>query len=274
MDAGIDQTIKRLEAAKLLTKAGGEYWMARTLQTILGYDRWENFENAMEKARIACLTSGEDPINHFRETTKMIEVGKGARREHVDYFLDRYACYLIAMNGNAQKVEIATAQTYFAVQTRRQELQDRAIPSTDELRLQLREQVKVHIRGLNSTAKQAGVQRYALFHDAGYRALYEMGLAAVKNRKGIGPKENLFDRVGSTELAAHYFRITQTDEKIRRENINTEADAINTHVRVGREVRQTIKNLGGVMPENLPAEKPIKELKREIKKRLPKPKKT
>jgi DNA-damage-inducible protein D len=269
MDAGIDQTIKTLEAVKLLTKAGGEYWMARTLQTILGYDRWENFEGAIEKALVACVTTGEDPENHFRATTKMVEIGSGARREQVDYFLDRYACYLIAMNGNAQKVEIATAQTYFAVQTRRQELNDRAILPTDELRLQLREQVKIHIRGLNSTAKQAGVQRYALFHDAGYRALYEMGLAAVKRRKGIGEKENLFDRVGSTELAAHYFRITQTDEKIKRENINTEADAINAHLHVGREVRQTIKNLGGAMPENLPAEQPINQLKAKLKKRLP-----
>jgi DNA-damage-inducible protein D len=274
MNVEIDLTIKKLEAAKLLTKLGGEYWIARTLQTILGYDRWENFEGAIEKARIACERTGEGPENHFRATTKMVEIGSGARREQVDWFLDRYACYLIAMNGDAKKIEIATAQTYFAIQTRRQELQDRAILPSDDLRIQLREQVKIHIRALNSTAKQAGVQRYALFHDAGYRGLYDMGLKTVKARKGVREKENLFDRVGSAELAANYFRITQTDEKLKRDNVNSERDAINTHLDVGREVRQTIKKLGGTMPENLPPEPSLKKIKSEQRQRLPKPKKT
>jgi DNA-damage-inducible protein D len=274
MNAEIDLTIKKLEAAKLLTKLGGEYWMARTLQTILGYEKWDNFLGIIEKAQAACKTTGEDSSDHFLETGKMIELGKGARREQVDYFLDRYACYLIAMNADPKKIEIGTAQTYFAIQTRRQELQDRAILSSNDLRIQLREQVKIHIRGLNSTAKQVGVQRYGLFHDAGYRGLYEMGLTAVKARKGIGKKENLFDRVGSAELAANYFRITQTDEKLKRDKVNSERDAINTHLDVGREVRQTIKNLGGTMPENLPPEPSLKKIKSEQRQRLPKPKKT
>jgi DNA-damage-inducible protein D len=273
MDIEINQTIKNLETNKQLTTRGGEYWMARTLQTILGYTTWENFEWVIEKAKIACETSGIDPDDHFLETTKMVEIGSGAKREQVDLFLDRYACYLIAMSGDSKKIEIGTAQTYFAVQTRLQELQQQrqSALDSDETRLKLREEVKAHILDLNSTAKQAGVQRYGLFHDAGYRGLYEMGLAQIKLKKGLKTNEQLFDRAGSAELAANYFRITQAEEKLKRDKVNNERQAIDTHLEVAREVRRTIKKIGGVMPENLPAEPSIKKIASQKKKTLPKP---
>jgi|WetSurMetagenome_2_1015567.scaffolds.fasta_scaffold01227_4 DNA-damage-inducible protein D len=259
MENDLSQTIKKLDDAKQLTKNGGEYWLAREIQSILGYATWENFHNVINKARMACESSGIEPDNQFRSTTKKVAVGSGAMVPQVDYFLTRYACYLIAMNGDAStKPEIATAQTYFAVQTRRQEIQDKL--TTDEKRLQLRDRVKNANKDLNSAAKDAGVQRYALFHDAGYRGLYEMGLSDIKRKKGLLDKEDLLDRASRAELAANEFRITQTEVKLVRDKINNEKDAVATHREVGREVRATIKKLNGVMPEELPAEASIKKL--------------
>jgi len=261
----LSQTIKRLDAAKKLTKNGGEYWMAREIQPILGYERWENFHNVINKARMACESSGIEPDNQFRDITKKVTVGSGAMVPQVDYFLTRYACYLIAMNGDSTtKPEIATAQTYFAVQTRRQEIQDRL--TADEKRLQLRDRVKSANKNLNSAAKQAGVQRYALFHDAGYRGLYEMGLADIKRKKGLLEKEDLLDRAGRAELATNEFRITQTEVKLVRDKITNEKDAMETHREVGREVRATIRKLNGIMPEDLPTEPSIKKLAQARKK--------
>jgi DNA-damage-inducible protein D len=254
----LDSVIGRLDASKRLSQRGGEYWMARDIQPILGYATWENFQKVIEKARMGCESTGIDPDNHFRDITKMIEAGKGAMVQKGDYFLTRYACYLIAMNGDPTKPEIATAQTYFAVQARRQEIQDQL---TDrEKRLQLRERVKCANLSLASTAKRAGVQRYGIFQDAGYQGLYEMGLAEIKKKKGIGEKENLLDRAGRTELAANEFRITQTEEKLIRDGVNMERQAIDTHKHVGHEVRNVIEKLGGTMPENLPPEESIKKL--------------
>jgi DNA-damage-inducible protein D len=221
--------------------------MAREIQPILGYERWENFHNVINKARMACESSGIEPGNQFRDATKKVAVGSGAMVPQVDYFLTRYA------RDSTTKAEIATAQTYFAVQTRRQEVQDRL--TTDEKRLQLRDRVKNANKDLNSAAKQVGVQRYALFHNAGYI-----------RKKGLSEKEDLLDPAGRAELAANEFRITQTEVKLVRDKINNEKDAMETHRAVGREVRATIRKLNGVMPEDLPAEPSIKKLAQARKK--------
>jgi len=254
----LNNIISELDKVKKLTAKGGEYWMARDIYAILGYSEWEHFDKVIQKAHMACESTGVDPNNHFRDVTKMVLIGSGVNRKVKDYYLTRYACYLIGMNGDSRKPEIGTAQTYFAIQTRRQEISDRL---TDrEKRVQLRERVKKANKSLASTAKKAGVQRYALFQDAGYQGLYEMGLASIKKRKGILEKENLLDRAGRTELAANEFRITQTEEKLVRDKINIEKSAIETHRNVGCEVRNVIKKLGGTMPENLPPEESIKKL--------------
>ena len=258
MNENYDKTINDLEVIKKITKNGGEYWMGRDIQLILGYDRWENFENVIRRSLLACESSGISSNDHFRESTKLVSMGSGAEREIKDYFLTRYACYLISMNGDTGKQEVGFAQTYFAVKTREQEIQDKL--TTEERRILLRNRVTNANKSLTSTAKNVGVQNYGLFFDAGYKGLYEMGLTEIKRKKGIPKKENLLDRAGRTELAANEFRITQTEDKIVRENIKGEKQAINTHFEVGREVRNTIKKLGGMTPENLPAEEPIKKL--------------
>jgi len=258
MDTNLDQIIKELDKAKRQSRGGAEYWMGRDIQRILGYKTWENFHKVIQKASIACESAGEEPNHHFLDTTKMIRAGKGAMIKQMDYFLDRYACYLIGMNGDTSKAEIGIAQTYFAVQTRRQELQDKL--TADERRIQLRQRVKKANRSMTSVAKQAGVQKYAVFHNAGYKGLYVMGLSDIRKKKGLSPKEDLLDCAGRTELAANEFRITQTEDKLVREKIKGEQNAIDTHFEVGKEVRTTIKKLGGTMPEDLPPETSIKKL--------------
>ena len=267
MPEQLDAVILALGDKRKLSKTGGEYWMARDIQGVLGYSRWENFEKTVQKARRSCESAGVEPKNHFREVTKMIEVGKGAMVPTQDLFLTRYACYLVAMNGDTGKSEIATAQAYFAIQTRIQEVSEQL--TGEEQRIQLRERVRDRNKRLASTAKQAGVQKFAIFQAAGYQGLYEMGLAEIKRHKGIGDNEDLLDRAGRTELAANEFRITQTEEKLVRDRVNTERHAINTHLEVGQEVRKTIKKLGGIMPEKLPAEPSIKTLVNRRKKQLP-----
>jgi DNA-damage-inducible protein D len=255
-----------LDNAKRLTGEGGEYWMGRNIQNIFGYDKWDKFENVINRAMKACESAGINPGDHFLQTGKMVGIGSGAQRERGDYFLTRYACYLVAMNGDTSKPEVGIAQTYFAVQARKQEVQDRLTET--ERRIELRERVKNANRSLTSAAKRAGVQRYALFHDAGYQGLYEMGLTQIRVKKGIAPKENLLDRAGRTELAANEFRITQTEEKLVRDGIKKENLAIETHRNVGREVRNVIKKLGGTLPENLTPEESIKKLTGRKKKEL------
>jgi len=249
--------ISDLEACKRKTSQGVEYWMARDIQPVLGYTRWENFANVIEKAKMACESAGVRAIDQFRDVTKGIVAGKGAEVQRADYYLSRYGCYLIAMNGDPGKPEIGYAQTYFAVQTRRQELLDQG---GHQPRIELRERIKVANRNLNSAAKEAGVQSYAMFHDAGYRGLYGMGLADLKSHKGIPPKDDLLDRAGRVELAANEFRITQAEEKLRRDRVKGEATAIETHRQVGHAVRSTIEKLGGTLPENLRPEPSIKQL--------------
>jgi DNA-damage-inducible protein D len=249
--------VNQLEACKRVSPNGVAYWMGRDLQPLLGYTSWENFANVIEKAKMACESAGVDAGDQFHEVTKGIAAGKGAEVQRNDIFLSRYACYLIAMNGDPRKAEVGLAQTYFAVQTRRQEIRDQ---NPELRRVEMRQRVKEANRSLTSAAKDAGVQNYGLFHDAGYRGLYGMGVKEIKSRKGISPKDDLLDRAGRVELAANEFRITQAEDKLRREKVNGESHAIHTHRQVGEAVRATIRQLGGVVPENLPAEPSIKKL--------------
>jgi DNA-damage-inducible protein D len=260
----LDSTIKELENSKRTTDKRIDYWRAREVQMILAYSDWRNFENAINRACMACESAGFDQSIHFVETTKMIQIGKGGMVNQKDYFLTRYACYLITMNSDTSKPEIGTAQAYFAIQTRKQELQEKL--TADQRRILLRNRIKDANRSLASTAKRVGVQKYPIFQDAGYQGLYGMGLRDIKRYKGI--KDDLLDRAGRTELAANEFRITQTEDKLSRDNINGEQEAIDTHRSVSKAVRNTIRELGGIMPENLPPETSIKKLERKCRKEI------
>jgi len=253
---------KNFESIKKIDKNGVEYWHARELLPVLGYKKWEKAEEVVARAARACINSGQDVDNHFHRTGKMVKIGSNTVRKVIDYKLDRYACYLIAQNGNPNKPEIALAQTYFAIQTRRQEVFDQL--SDTAKRLFIRSEVSEQNKKLFKTAKQAGVTKFGLFNDAGYRGLYGMPLSDIERKKGIKKRE-LLDRAGSAELAANLFRITQTDEKLKNDKIKGNRSASQTHFMVGGKVRQTIKEIGGTTPEHLPAEQHIKEVKRAIK---------
>ena len=254
---------EKLEGIKGLTEKRIEYWRARDLMPVLGYVEWRNFQGVVEKAMVAFDTAGQDSAHHFVETTKVMEGGKGAELEVNDWFLSRAACYLIAMNGDADKPEIAEAQKYFAIQTRKMEKLEKLI--SDQRRVDLRNRVKDRNTKLNSTAHSVGVRRFGLFHGAGIQAMYETRLGELKAKRGIAEKEDWLDRQGVEELAANEFRITQTESKIRREQISGEDAAIRTHAQVGREVRDAIRRVGNTMPENLPAEPPIKEIEKRLR---------
>ena len=252
-----NNTIQKLQNQfdSLVQKApeeGIEFWFARDLQEPLGYLRWENFLTAINRAIESCKTTGYDANNHFRGVTKMVSLGSGAERSIEDFMLTRYACYLIAQNGDSRKEPIAFAQSYFAIQTRKQELSEEN--TADLERLELRKQVSVEFKALSGAARDAGVQNkmFGVFHDAGYKGLYGgLGVDAIKARKGIGPKEQLMDRMNTTELAANQFRMTHTREKLKLEKIKNQRDAMETHEMVGREVRAAIAKLGVAMPENI-----------------------
>jgi len=257
---------KNFEEIKKIDKNGFEYWEARELMPLLGYVKWKNFEEVViGKAKIACDKSGQTITNHFADIGKMVKIGSGSEREVKDYKLSRYACYLIAQNGDSSKQAIATAQTYFAIQTRRQEIFQQL--AENEKRLFVRGEIKDHNKKLFATAKQAGVSNFGRFNNAGYEGLYSMRKDQIQKMKRIG-KDNILDRAGTTELAANLFRITQTDEKIRNENITGDYKASHTHYEVGKKVRQTIREIGGTMPEALKPEQHIKELEKERKKLL------
>jgi DNA-damage-inducible protein D len=256
---------KDFESIKKIDANGVEYWHARELMPILGYEKWQNAEEVIVRAAKACINSGQSVDNHFTDVSKMVEIGSNTVREIKDWKLDRYACYLIAQNGDPKKSEIALAQTYFAIQTRRQEIFER-LTATDK-RLFIRGEVTEENKKLFSTAKQAGVTKFGSFNNAGYQGLYGMSLADVERKKGIR-KGELLDRAGTTELAANLFRITQTDAKIKKDNVRGDRQAAQTHFMVGGKVRQTIKDIGGTTPEHLPPERHIKELKSEKKKLL------
>lgn len=260
---------KNFEEIKKIDENGIEYWEARELMPLLEYTDWRNFSSVMIKAQEACKNSKQNIGNHFVETNKMIKIAIGTAKETTrliqDYKLSRYACYLIAQNGDSSKQAVATAQTYFAIQTRRQEVFLQL--AENEKRLFVRGEIKDHNKKLFATAKQAGVSNFGRFNNAGYEGLYGMRKDQIQQKKGIG-KDDVLDRAGTTELAANLFRITQTDEKIRNERIKGDYKASNTHFEVGKKVRQTIRDIGGTMPEALKPEKHIKELERERKKLL------
>jgi len=258
-----------LEARRQVTSRGVPYWTARDLMALLSYVDWRHFRAVIEKAVTACEKSGASPINHFVQTDEMVLIGSGAKREREDFYLSRYACYLIAMNAESSKPEVACAMTYFAGQTRRQEVQDQLTEA--ERRMELRDRVKDANRALNSAAKSAGVQKYGVFHDAGYRGLYGgIGVQHIKAKKGIPEKEDLLDCINRAELAANEFRITQAEQKLQREHVRGEESAVQTHKQVGMEVRATIRKLGGTMPEDLPAAPSLKRLPGKRAKALPK----
>lgn len=260
------------ESIKHYTADGEEFWYARELAHTLQYADWRNFENAIFKAMEACQNSGNDEKYHFGEATNMINIGKSAKRAVKDYILSRYACYLIVMNCDPQKDIIAVGQTYFAVKTRQQELVENYEQlSEDQKRLAIRNEMIAHNKSLAEAAQQAGVetpQDYAVFQNKGYQGLYGgLGMREIHARKGLKRSQKILDHMGSTELAANLFRATQTDEKLRREGIRGRTAANQAHYDVGRKVRQTIKELGGTMPEDLPTpSKSIKQIEREQKK--------
>lgn len=254
---------KVFEDLKQLDNDGIEYWTARELMGVLGYKEWRYFDEVVKKAQESAQNSGQIVRDHFGARTKLIEAGKGAEREVPDWKLSRYACYLIAQNGNPQIKAIAIAQTYFAFQTRKQEVFE-SLPEAEK-RLHIRGEVRDHNKKLATTAQRMGVSNFGRFNNAGYLGLYGMSLTEIKKKKGIGT-DDLLDRAGSTELAANLFRITQTDEKLKKDNIQGENRATYTHHEVGKKVRQTIQNIGGVMPEHLPAEKHLKDVTKELKK--------
>ena len=261
------------ESIKHINEEGQEYWLARELQPVLEYVQWRRFTDAIERAKLACKNSGFEIEDHFADVGKMVGLGSGAERKVDDVMLSRYACYLIVMNGDPRKEVIAVGQTYFAVKTRQQELIENYEELTeDQKRIAIRQEMKRHNTALAEAAHNAGVIEpidYAVFQNYGYMGLYG-GLKAqdIKQRKGLKKNQDILDHMGSTELAANLFRATQTEEKLRRDNVQGKYQANMTHYEVGTKVRQTIKELGGTMPEDLPTpQKSIKQIEREQEKK-------
>ncbi|MEB8285739.1 DNA damage-inducible protein D [Aeromonas veronii] len=250
------------EGCRHLDEEGNEFWSARELSKILEYSEYRHFLPVIVKAKDACKNSAIDPNDHFEDILGMVDIGSGAQRQVADVRLSRYACYLIVQNGDPSKTVIANGQTYFAIQTRRQELED-SQPfislSEDEKRLAIRKELAEHNKYLAAAARDAGVETpldYAIFQDHGYRGLYGgLGAKDIHTKKGLKKSHKILDYMGSTELAANLFRATQAEEKLRRDNIQGKQRANKTHFEVGQKVRQTISELGGTMPENLPTPK-------------------
>lgn len=260
------------EDIKHINEAGIEFWYARELQQVLEYTQWRRFDETIERAKTACVNSGYETENHFANVGKMVDIGSGAEREIEDIMLSRYACYLIVMNGDTRKEVIAEGQTYFAIQTRRQELIDNYEQLNEyQKRIAIRNEVTEHNKSLAEAAKSVGVIEpidFATFQNKGYQGLYG-GLDAkeIHKRKGLKKSQKILDYMDSTELAANLFRATQTDEKLRRERIYGKLAAYATHYNVGKKVRETIQELGGTMPEDLPTpEKSIKQIEKKLNK--------
>lgn len=262
------------ESIKHVNEYGYEFWYARELQSVLEYTEWRNFQKLIEKAQTACENSDMAVDECFVEVNKTSPMPNGGVKLIDDYILSRYACYLIVMNGDPRKEVIAVGQTYFAVKTRQQELIDHYDElSEDQKRLAIRKEMIAHNKSLAEAAQMAGVEAgldFAIFQNKGYQGLYGgLGVKEIHERKGLKKNEKILDHMGSTELAANLFRATQTDEKLRRENIQGKEKANQTHYEVGRKVRQTIAELGGTMPEDLPTpEKSIKQIESEQKRRI------
>ncbi len=238
---------KSFEDIKHIDEDGLEFWYARELQFVLDYKEWRKFENVINKAKESCKNSYINAFDHFVDVDKMVQIGSGARRKQNDYKLTRYACYLIAQNGDTRKQVIALAQTYFAVQTRKQEISEKeySLLTEDEKRFYQRNLTRKGNYSLNQTAKNAGVKNFDKFHNAGYQGLYNGETADdIAKRKGLRYREDILDNMGSDELIANLFRISQTEQKIRKDNIQTEKDACNTHNKIGKIVRNAIKEAG------------------------------
>jgi len=267
MNKVIDYNEKIFENIKHFDEYGNEYWSARELMPLLEYSKWENFNKVIKSAMIACETSKNDLYDHFPEFRKMVDIGSKTKREIIDYHLSRYACYLIVQNANPKKKSVALGQTYFAIQTRKQEITELEYSrlSEDEKRLYRRKQTKDGNKTLYKIAKEKGVKNFDKFTNAGYKGLYNGETANdIAKRKGLRYREDILDNMGSVELGANIFRITQTEALLEKQKIPSEQTATNTHYKVGKAVRDTIKKLGGTMPEDLPTpEKSIKELEQE-----------
>lgn len=239
----------KFEQIKHFDEDGREYWSSRELAPVLDYSDYRNFESVIENAKKACKNSSITVSDHFVDVTEMVKLGSGAEREIKTTLLSRYACYLIVQSADPRKEAVALGHSYFAIQTRRQEIEDNR-------RLQLREEIKEHNKSLASAARQAGVVEpldYAIFQNSGYRGLYG-GLTKqdIHNRKGLKKSQDILDHMGSEELAANLFRATQTEAKLIRDGVNTKKDANNTHYAVGKKIREIINEFGNTMPENLP----------------------
>ena len=262
-------TEKMFEDIKHIDEEGNEYWSARELMPLLEYTLWQRFSSAIKKAIENCKNSNNNVMDHFIGTDKMVSIGSNTTRNIIDYKLSRYACYLIVLNCDARKRIIALAKTYFAIQTRKQELSEKeySMLTEDEKRFYQRNLTKKGNYSLNMVARNVGVRNFDKFHNAGYKGLYNGETANdIAKRKNLRYGEDILDNMGSEELAANLFRITQTESKLKRDNISSENDANETHYNIGKNIREVIAKNGGTMPENLPTpEKSLKELEKEKK---------
>jgi DNA-damage-inducible protein D len=264
----MNEEITPFERIRRTSPAGNEFWSSRDFAKVLGYVNYRHFEGVIAKAKTACSNSGQRVEDHFVGSDQMVEIGSGAQRKLTTVMMSRYACYLVIQNADPSKEIVALGQTYFAVQTRRQELSDDEIE--DQRRLTIRSELRQHNSKLADAAKNAGViepRDYAIFQNHGYIGLYGgLGAQDIHRHKGLKKGQQILDHMGSTELAANLFRATQAEEKLRREKITGRAKANLAHREVGAKVRQTIRELGGTMPENLPAAESIKQLESKVKK--------
>lgn len=260
---------KTFESIKHVTDDGEEFWTARELQEVLEYSKWGNFKKVIDKAKEACINSNIELNYHFADVSKTIQMPKNATKEIEDILLSRYACYLIVQNADPRKKVVALGQTYFAVKTREKELDDFKSMTEDDRRIDLRYSIKNFNKKLAEAADNAGVINFGKFQNYGYRGLYNGENAKdIKTRKGLKKNDDILDHMGATELAANYFRITQTEEKLINDNIKGEDKANITHFNVGRKVRKTMIEISGKAPEELPApNKSIKQIEKEKKKK-------
>ena len=267
-----EYTEKMFEDIKHIDEEGNEYWSARELMPLLEYTLWQRFSNAIKKAIENCKNSNNNVMNHFIGTDKMVSIGSNTTRNIIDYKLSRYACYLIVLNCDARKRIIALAKTYFAIQTRKQELSEKEYDklTEDEKRFYQRNLTRKGNYSLNMVARNVGVKNFDKFHNAGYKGLYNGETANdIARRKKLRYREDILDNMGSDELIANLFRISQTEQKLKNDNIDTEQTANDTHYTIGKNIREVIEKNGGTLPENLPTpEKSLKELEKETKKSM------
>lgn len=261
--------LRTFEEIKHIDEFGNEYWLARELQMVLEYSQWRRFNEVIEKAKNACKNSGYDISQCFADAGKTSKMPNGGVKKIIDYKLDRYACYLIAQNGDSRKNVIALAQTYFAIKTRMQEIREKEYSTLteDEKRLYQRNLTRKGNFSLNQTAKKSGVKNFDKFHNAGYKGLYNGETANdIARRKGLRYREDILDNMGSDELATNLFRISQTEQKLKKDNVQGEKNANQTHYNIGKNIREVIKKNDGIMPEDLPTpKKSLKELEKNNK---------